>query len=106
VSPRIALTAALIAGLAAVGLVFLLLVQPWDSDEPDHPPRLTLEGVIAIVSREHTGCPEQPALTLTADAVYNGDGTWTVTYRDYGWEVDEEDESVRTVGDPLPCPRR
>jgi len=47
---------------------------------------MTLEGVIALVSR--------------------GDGTWTVTYRDYAWTVDEDAGSVRPIGDPLPCPRR
>jgi hypothetical protein len=95
-------------------MLLLILVQFWDSDsfertggsEALRSPRMTLEGVIALVSREHSGCPEQPALTLTAEAVYNGDGTWTVTYRDYGWTVDEEAESVRPIGDPLPCPRR
>jgi hypothetical protein len=100
--------------MAVFGAVFLLLAQPWESDDLDRsgrpeasrPARMTLEGVIGLVSREHIGCPEQPALTLTADAVYNGDGTWTVTYRDYGWTVYEEDGSVRTLGDPLPCQRR
>jgi len=67
---------------------------------------MTLEGVIALVSREHAGCPDQPALTLTAEAVYNGDGTWTVRYRDYTWTVDEDAQSVQPIADPLPCPRR
>jgi hypothetical protein len=112
--PRIILAAALITALAVFGGVFLVLAQPWESDEPDRarrpeasrPARMTLEGVIALVSQAHTGCPEQPALTLTADAVYNGDGTWTVTYRDYGWMVNEDDETIRILGNPLPCPRR
>jgi hypothetical protein len=108
------LAAAVVGAVAVFGLGLLLLVQFWDSDSPDltgsseapRSPRMTLEGVIALVSREHAGCPEQPALTLTAEAVYNGDGTWTVKYRDYGWTVDEEAQSVRPIGDPLPCPRR
>jgi len=67
---------------------------------------MTLDGVIALVSREHAGCPEQPALVLTGDANYDGDGKWTVTYGDYSWQVDEADGSVRTIGDALPCPER
>lgn len=108
------LAAAIVGAVAVFGLGLLLLVQFSDSDSPNRmgragdprSPRMTLEGVIALVSREHAGCPEQPALTLTAEAVYNGDGTWTVKYRDYGWTVDEEAQSVRPIGDPLPCPRR
>ncbi len=67
---------------------------------------MTFEGVIALASREHAGYPDQPALTLTAEAVYNSDGTWTATYRDYAWTVDEEAQSVQPIGDALPCPRR
>ncbi|MGH9202179.1 MAG: hypothetical protein ACRD2A_13200 [Vicinamibacterales bacterium] len=67
---------------------------------------MTLEGVIALVSREHAGCPDQPLLVLTADAAYEGDDKWRVTYRDYEWIVDESDGSVEIVGEPFPCPRR
>jgi len=67
---------------------------------------MTLEGVIALVSREHIGCPEQPLLVLTADATYDGEGQWTVTYGDYSWTIDERDGAVRAIGEPLPCPRR
>lgn len=104
--------AAALATLAAVALVAVLVWQPWESDESgdgagaSDQPRMTLEGVIALVSAEHVGCPEQPAIVLTADVVYDGDGKWTVTYGDYSWEVDEEDESVRTLGEPLTCPER
>lgn len=104
--------AAALATLAAVALVALLVWQPRESDESgdgagaSDQPRMTLEGVIALVSAEHVGCPEQPAIVLTADVVYDGDGKWTVTYGDYSWEVDEEDESVRTLGEPLTCPER
>ena len=99
-----ALGAATIAAVTAA-----LLWQPWQSDDPGSTsasPSMTVEGVIALVSREHAGCPEQPAMVLTADAVYKGDGLWTVTYRDYEWTVDEADESVEAVGEPLPCPGR
>ncbi len=113
-SRRTILAGAAVGAVAVFGLVLFLVVQLSDSDSPNstgrseapRSPRMTLEGVIALVSREHAGCPEQPALTLTAAAVYNGDGTWTVTYRDYGWTVDEEAQSVRPIGHPLPCPRR
>ena len=113
--PNRPLLAATFVGAAAIfALLLFLLVQLSDSDsanrarsaEPPRSPRMTLEGVIALVSREHAGCPDQPALTLTADAVYNGDGTWTVTYRDYSWTIDEDARSVQPIGDPLPCPRR
>ncbi len=111
---RTILAGAAVGAVVAFGLVLFLLVQLSDSDSPNstgrseapRSPRMTLEGVIALVSREHAGCPEQPALTLTAAAVYNGDGTWTVTYHPYGWPVDEEAQSVRPIGDALPCPRR
>ncbi len=67
---------------------------------------MTLESVIALVSREHIGCPEQPALALSADATYDGDGKWTVMYGDYSWTVDEADGSVGAICEPLPCPGR
>jgi hypothetical protein len=110
--PRALFGAAALAAVAVVALVLFLIWQPWESDDSSDgasasdEPKMTLEGVLALVSAEHIGCPEQPALVLTADVVYDGDGKWTVTYRDYAWEVDEEDESVRTLGDELPCPER
>ena len=67
---------------------------------------MTLEGVIALVSREHAGCPDQPLLVLTADAAYEGGGKWRVMYRNYAWIVNEADKSVEPVGEPLPCPGR
>jgi len=114
VPPRPLFAAAVVGAVAAFGLALFLLVHLSDSDpavragrsQAPRSPRTTLEGVIALVSREHAGCPDQPALTLTAEAVYNGDGTWTVTYRGYAWTVDEDAGSVRPIGDPLPCPRR
>jgi hypothetical protein len=106
------LAIAAVATLAAFVLVAVLVWQPWESDESgdgaggSDQPRMTLEGVIALVSAEHVGCPEQPAIVLTADVAYEGGGKWTVTYGDYRWEVDEEDESVRAIDDPLPCLER
>lgn len=67
---------------------------------------MTLERVVALVSREHIGCPEQAIIALTADAAYEGDGKWRVTYREYEWLVDETTGSVEPVGQPLPCPER
>jgi hypothetical protein len=110
--PTRPLAAAALAILAVSGLVAVLVWQPWESDESgdgagaSDEPRMTLESVIALVSAKHAGCPQQPALVLTADVVYDGDGKWTVTYGDYSWEVDEEKGSVRTLGDALPCPER
>lgn len=104
--------AAALATLAVFALVAVLVWQPGESDKSSHgagasdEPRMTPEGVIALVSAEHVGCPEQPALVLTSDVVYDGGGKWTVTYGDYSWEVDEEDESVRAIDEPLPCPDR
>ena len=109
---RLLVAVAAVATLALFALVGVLIWQPWESDESgdgvgaSDQPRMTLEGVIALVSAEHVGCPEQPAIVLTADVVYDGDGKWKVTYRDYGWEVDEADESVRAIDEPLPCPNR
>jgi hypothetical protein len=109
--PRAFLAAAALV-VAASAIVAVLVWQPWESDGSDDgasasdEPRMTLEGVIALVSAEHVGCPQQPALVLTSDVVYDGDGKWTVTYGDYAWEVDEDDESVRTLWDELPCPER
>jgi len=106
------IAAAVLAPLALFGLVAVLIWQPWESDESgdgtgsSDQPRMTLEGVIALVSAEHVGCPEQPAIVLTADVVYAGDGKWTVTYGDYRWEIDEADEYVRAIDEPLPCPER
>jgi hypothetical protein len=104
------LAVAAVATLALFGLVAVLIWQPWESDESgdgaSDQPRMTLEGVIALVSAEHVGCPEQPVIVLTADVAYEGGGKWTVTYRNYRWEVDEEDESVRAIDEPLPCPER
>jgi hypothetical protein len=71
-----------------------------------HLPGMTVEGVIALVSRQHAGCPDQPALVLTAEATYDGNGKWRVAYRDYAWIVDESDRSVEPVGEMLPCPGR
>jgi hypothetical protein len=110
--PRSILATAGMVVVAAFAIVAVLVWQPWEPDGSDDgasasdEPRLTLEGVIALVSAEHVGCPQQPVLVLTADVVYDGDGKWTVTYGDYAWEVDEDDESVRTLGDELPCPER
>jgi hypothetical protein len=106
------LAAAALATLAVFVLVAVLIWRPWESDgssdaaSGSDQPRMTLEGVIALVSAEHVGCPEQPAIVLTADVVYDGDGKWTVTYGDYSWEVDEADESVRAIDEPLLCPER
>jgi len=89
--PRPLLAACTIAAATVTAVLVLFLWQPWDSDDTGNDqrseasvePEMTLEGVIALVSREHTGCPEQPLLVLTADATYDGDGKWTVTYGDY-----------------------
>jgi hypothetical protein len=89
-----------------------LVWKPWDSIDSSErgstsaSPSMTLEGVIALVSRERSGCPDQPLLVLTADAAYEGDGKWRVTYRDYEWIVDESDGSLESVREPLPCPER
>ena len=105
--PRALFAAAALTAVAVFALVLVLIWQPWESDDSgdgasaSDEPRMTLEGVIALVSAEHVGCPQQPALVLSADVVYDGEGKWTVTYRDYAWEVDEEDESVRTLGDAV-----
>ena len=99
------------AGFGAV-VMAAVVWQPWDSsdfaerDSTSASPSMTLEGVIALVSREHIGCPDQPLLVLTADAAYEGDGKWRVTYRDYEWTVNESDGSVEPVGKPLLCPVR
>jgi len=104
------LAVAALATLALFAFVAVVIWQPWalgesgDRAGASDQPRMTLEGVIALVSAEHVGCPEQPALVLTADVVYDGDGKWTVTYGDYSWEVDEDDGSVRAIDEPLPCP--
>jgi hypothetical protein len=106
------LAVAAVATLALFALVAVLVWQPWESDDSgggagvSDQPRMTLEGILALVSAEHVGCPEQPAIVLTADVVYDGAGKWTVTYGDYRWEVDEADESVRAIDEPLPCPAR
>jgi hypothetical protein len=97
------------AASAAIAAVIIVLI--WQSrDSTEEPsfasPSMTLEGVIALVSREHLGCPDQPALVLTAEGVYEGDGKWRVSYREYEWLVDESDGSVDAVGEPLPCPGR
>jgi len=110
-SPRALFWSALIAAAVAFVGLFVLLARPWDSNDPgpsstSDSPAMTPEGVIALVSREHIGCPDQPALVLTADATYEGDGKWTVTHRDYSWTVDEADGSVRAISEPLPCPGR
>ena len=105
------MAAVLGAGIGAV-VISAFVWQPWDSIDSGErgstsaSPSMTLEGVIALVSREHTGCPDQPLLVLTADAAYEGTGKWRVTYRDYEWIVDESDGSVKPVGEPLPCPAR
>jgi hypothetical protein len=99
------------AGLGAV-VIAALAWQPWnsndsgESDSTSASTSMTLEGVIALVSREYIGCPDQPLLVLTADAAHEGDGNWRVIYRDYEWIVDESDGSVEPVGEPLPCPER
>jgi hypothetical protein len=97
--------AAIPATAAAIAVIIIVLI--WQSrDSTDEPASMTLEGVIALVSREHLGCPDQPALVLTADAAYEGDGKWRVTYQEYEWLVDESDGSVDAVSEPLPCPGR
>jgi hypothetical protein len=98
------LTVVTIASVLTVALVW----QPWDSDgsTASTNPSMTVEGVISLVSRAHAGCPDQPLLVLSANAVYEGDNLWRVTYRDYEWTVDESEQSVEAVGEPLPCPRR
>ena len=97
-----------IAMIAAV-IAALFVWQPWDSDDSvgsSEAPSMTVEGVISLVSREHAGCPDQPLLVLSADAVYESNGTWRVTYREYEWTVNEADGSVEAVGEPLECPGR
>jgi hypothetical protein len=110
--PRLrVLAAALGAGIGAA-VIAAVVWQPWDSNDSGErsstsaSPSMTLEGVIALVSREYGGCPDQPLLVLSADAAYEGDGNWRVTYRDYEWIVNEADKSVETVGEPVPCPAR
>ena len=112
-SPRLPVAAAVLAAAMVVAVTVAVLVwQPWDSDGSDEigsdsaSPSMTVEGVIALVSREHAGCPDQPLLVLSADAVYEGGRIWRVTYRDYEWTVNESDGSVEPVGKPLPCPGR
>jgi hypothetical protein len=97
-----ALTVATMAGAIMAALIW----QPWDSDSSGDSTSMTVEGVIALVSREHAGCPGQPLLVLSADAVYVGDDEWRVTYRGYQWTVNEADRSVEAIGEPLPCPGR
>lgn len=80
--------------------------QPWGWNDSSESVSMTLEGVIALVSREHAGCSDQPLLVLTADAAYEGDDNWRVTYRDYEWIVNQADGSVEPVGEPLPCSGR
>jgi hypothetical protein len=98
------LTVVTTAAVFGVALVW----RPWDSDESTGStnPTMTVEGVISLVSREHAGCPDQPLLVLSGDAVYEGDNLWRVTYRDYEWTVDDSDGSVEVIGEPLPCPGR
>jgi hypothetical protein len=110
--PRLPVVAAFL-GAGTVAVVIAALVwKPWDSIDSGErgstsaSPSMTLESVIALISREHSGCPDQPLLVLTADAAYEGDGKWRVTYRDYEWIVDESNGSLESVGDPLPCPER
>src|SRR5436309_15977574 len=95
-------------------MLLLILVQFWDSDTPNstgrseapRSPRMTLEGVIDLVSREHAGCPEQPALTLTAASVYNGEGTWTAPYHDYDWTPAEDRQLVLLISEAFTGPCR
>jgi len=110
--PRLPIVPAVLAvGLGAV-VIATFVWQRWESndsgerDSTSASPSMTLEGVIALVSREHAGCPDQPFLVLSADAAYEGDGKWRVMYRDYEWIVDESDGSLESVGEPLPCPER
>lgn len=101
--------AAIPAALAAIAVIIIVIIwRSGDSNEEpaNASPSMSLEGVISLVSREHIGCPDQPALVLTADAVYQGDAKWRVTYEDHEWIVDESDGSVDVVGEPLPCPGR
>ena len=106
-SPRVPLAAAVLAAAATAAVVVAALVwQPRESSDSGgsaDAPSLTVEGVISLVSREHAGCPDQPLLVLSADAVYEGEDQWRVVYRDYEWSVNEEDGSVEAVGEPLPC---
>ena len=110
--PRLPVVAAALGAGTVAAVIVAFVWQPWDSIDSGESgstsasPSITLEGVIALVSREHTGCPDQPLLVLTADAAYEGDGKWRVMYRDYEWIVDESDGSLESVGEPLPCPER
>jgi hypothetical protein len=111
--PGLPVKAALTGAAAVAAVIAAAFVwQQWDSIDSGErgstsaSPSMTLEGVIALVSREHSGCPDQPLLVLTADAAYEGDGKWRVMYRDYEWIVDEADGSVEPVGESLPCPGR
>ena len=110
--PRLPVVAtALGAGTVAVAIAALVW-QPWDTIDSGErgptsaSPSMSLERVIALVSREHAGWTDQPLLVLTADAAYEGDGKWRVIYREYEWIVDESDGSVEPAGEPLPCPER
>jgi hypothetical protein len=110
--PRLPVVAAILGTAMVVALIAAFTWQPWESDDSGESrsssayPSMTAEGVISLVSREHAGCPDQPLLVLTADAVYEGEGNWRVMYRDYEWTVSESDGSVEAVGEPLPCPGR
>jgi len=108
--PRLPVVAAILGTAMIVAVIASFVWQPWESNDSGESgsalPSMTLEGVIALVSREHAGCPDQPLLVLSADAAYEGDGRWRVMYRDYEWIVNEADESVEPVGEPLPCPGR
>ena len=110
--PRLPLLAAVLGAGIVAAVIAAFVWQPWDSIDSGErgstfaSHSMTLGGVIALVSREHSGCPDQPLLVLTADAAYEGDGRWRVTYRHYEWIVDESDRSVEPVSEPLPCPER
>lgn len=110
--PRLPPVAAVLGAGIVAAVLAAFVWQPWDSNDSGErgstsaSPSMTLEGVIALVSREHSGCPDQPLLVLTADAAYEGGGKWRVVYRDYEWIVDESDGSLESVGEPLPCPDR
>lgn len=107
--PRLPVIGAVLGLAAAAAVTAAFVWQLWESDDSaDYcdVPSMTLEGVIALVSRELAGCPDQPLLVLRADATYEGDNNWRVTYRDYEWIVNEAEGSVERVGEPLPCPGR
>ncbi len=111
---RIAIAFLLIAVAAGV-TTGSLLWEPWDSDDPSTAPSssghtdsplMSLEGVLALVSRQYAGCAGQPNIVLSADVVYEGNNKWKVTYSGYRWEVDEATLEVKPIGDPFPCRTR